>query len=67
MGWHDRAGAPLLTCRECGRPLGGDPDDEPIGDASGPLCGECVRVREFEADLAYFDASDGSLDGAVDP
>ena len=30
------------------------------------LCGECVRVRAFEPDLIFLDASDGSLDGDVD-
>lgn len=57
---------PELSCQRCARPLGDDPDDDPAGDALGPLCGECVRVREFEVDLMYLDARDGSLDGEVE-
>jgi hypothetical protein len=66
MGGNGAPEEQILSCRECGRPLGGDPDDEPTEDALGPLCGECVRVREFESDLMYLDASDGSLDGDID-
>lgn len=57
---------PMLHCLRCARPLGDEPEDDPIGDALGPLCGECVRVREFEADLMYLDSSDESLDGEIE-
>jgi hypothetical protein len=37
-----------LLCSRCGRPLDGiDPDEEPAGWDGQPLCGECVREREF--------------------
>ena len=66
MSGSDGTQDPNPGCRECGRPLGDDPDDELIGDAFGPLCGECVRVREFESDLMFLDSSDGSLDDEID-
>jgi hypothetical protein len=70
MGWTGRPDDPgleqVLLCERCGRPLGDDPDDDPAGDPLGPLCGECARVRDFEADVMYLDASDGSLDGEVE-
>lgn len=57
---------PVLACIRCGRELAGDPDDEPSGDAGQPLCGECRRTRDFEADLQWADARDGSLDGTIE-
>lgn len=54
-----------MRCERCGCRLLDDPDD-PIGGAMGPLCGECVRERDFEADTSYLDARDGSLDGIVE-
>ena len=37
-----------LLCSRCGRRLDGfDPDEEPVGWDGQPLCGECVREREF--------------------
>ena len=38
-----------LACATRGRPLGGDPEDEPAGDADLPICGECNRERNFAA------------------
>ena len=38
-----------LECATCGRTLGQDPEDEPEGDAGMPICGECNRMRNFEA------------------
>ncbi len=40
---------PVLTCASCGRPLKGDDEDEPEGDAGQPICGECNRARNFDA------------------
>jgi hypothetical protein len=57
----------VLDCHRCGAPLLGDPDDEPHGGAHGlPLCGECSRNRNEEADLAMMDMRDGDLDGIID-
>ncbi len=58
--------ASVLRCGQCGDALDGDPDDDLIGDMLGPLCGECARIRDFEADLEQMDAADGSIDGLVD-
>jgi hypothetical protein len=41
--------ARLLVCVGCGRPLGGDPEDDPVGESGMPLCGECNRARNFDA------------------
>jgi hypothetical protein len=58
---------PMIACEECGRELAGDPDDDPTGAAAGrPMCGECYRSREFEADVAMLDAQDGELDAQID-
>lgn len=57
----------LLACHQCGAPLGDDIDDDASGGSHGqPICGECDRNRNLEADLAALDARDGSLDGAID-
>lgn len=37
-----------LSCLTCGNPLGLDAEDEPTGDAGGPICGECNRARNFD-------------------
>lgn len=42
---------PTFVCATCGLPLDGDPDDDPTGDAGQPICGECDRARNFDADL----------------
>ena len=56
-----------LFCHRCGVQLLGDPDDAPDGGVDGlPLCGECVRNRDEEADLAMMDLRDGELDGIID-
>ena len=56
-----------MVCHECGEPLGDDPDDDPVGGSGGmPICGECDRNRNMEADLGALDALDGSLDGIID-
>jgi hypothetical protein len=57
---------PVLPCQRCAPPLGDDPHDDPVGDPLGPLCGECARVRDFEADLMFLDDQDGSLDGEAE-
>ena len=37
-----------LLCSRCGRAVDGvDPDEEPISWDGQPLCGECVRERDF--------------------
>jgi hypothetical protein len=54
-------------CHRCGTPLLGDSDDEPDGGVDGlPLCGECARNRDEEADFAMMDMRDGELDGIID-
>jgi hypothetical protein len=54
-------------CHRCGSPLLGDPDDEPDGGADGlPMCGECSRNRDEEADFAMMDMRDGELDGIIE-
>lgn len=36
------------VCATCGRPLTGlDPDEDEVGDAGLPICGECARERDF--------------------
>ena len=52
-----------LACASCGRLLLGHPEVDPIGDPIGPLCGECVRERNFAAveELALFGDDDGGL------
>jgi hypothetical protein len=58
---------PDLACHRCGTPLLGDPDDAPHGGVDGlPLCGECARNRDEEADFAMMDMRDGELDGIID-
>ena len=55
------------VCERCATPLGDDPDDDPAGAPGGtPLCGECGRNRDMEADLSMLDAQDGSIDGMID-
>jgi hypothetical protein len=57
----------IPACSRCGRPLLGDPEDDPFGAADGgPICGECSRERNFEAEYAYLDQRDGSLDGTIE-
>ena len=46
-------------CAVCGLELVGDPDEDPIGPAGQPMCGNCVRSREEFA----LDIEDGELDG----
>lgn len=49
-----------LRCGSCGRPLAGDPDDEPDGGGHGqPICGACNRARNFDALLVELDAANG--------
>jgi hypothetical protein len=61
---HDHA---ILHCSRCGRPLLGDPEDDPFGGPGGlPICGECSRERDFEADHAFMDQRDGRLDGIIE-
>ena len=45
----DRTTGSDEDCATCGLPLGGDPDDEPAGDAGLPICGDCNRNRNFAA------------------
>jgi hypothetical protein len=50
---HEReAGSSWASdCLTCGAALGMDPDDDPYGDAGGPICGECDRARNFDVIL----------------
>jgi hypothetical protein len=61
----DRADAPEVVaqrrCATCGRALGGDPDDQPTGDAGAPICGECDRQRNFDV----LDLADGRFDDRI--
>ena len=52
-----------VRCATCGRALGGDPEDDPTGDAGQPICGECKRDREREDDFVLIDLLDGAFDG----
>lgn len=57
----------LELCHRCAAPLEGDPDDDPTGGPAGlPLCGECVRNRDFAADVEAIDGTDGGLGGSFD-
>lgn len=58
--------AAILYCGQCGDALGDDLDDDPMGDRVGPLCGECARTRDFEAELESMDSADGSIDSDMD-
>lgn len=64
MGWSMDVPAfdeaPVL-CVACGRVLDGDPDEDPIGDAGQPICGECARERDF----FVMDIADDDLDGRI--
>jgi hypothetical protein len=55
---------PPLICGGCGRPLLGDPEDDPAGENGLPLCGDCNRARNFDADWEY---ASFVLDGEGDP
>ena len=46
---------PALACAACGRLLIDDPEDDPVGESGLPLCGECNRARNFDADLEVLD------------
>jgi hypothetical protein len=47
-----------LRCTTCGALLEGDPDEVPTGDAGRPICGECERSRNFDADVQLMDEED---------
>jgi hypothetical protein len=51
-------------CSACGRPLDGDPEESE--EAGLPICAECERARNFDADMEMWDAADGRLDGHWD-
>ncbi len=53
----------ILFCASCASPLTGDPDEDPSGDAGLPICGNCVRERDF----FVMDIADGVEDGNLDP
>jgi hypothetical protein len=65
IGWE---GTPpvdgmTLRCATCGRVLDGDSDEDPIGDAGRPICGECERERDFFVmDIAADGVEDGNFD-----
>jgi hypothetical protein len=54
--------APFI-CAACGRPLLGDPEDDPAGESGLPLCGECDRARNFDALLEAESLEESTLDG----
>lgn len=41
---------PALECTLCGRPLGGNTDDQPDW-PTGPMCGDCYQARELDNDI----------------
>lgn len=42
---------PIPPCATCGTPLLGiDPEDGPDGDAGPPICGECNRAGNIDAE-----------------
>jgi hypothetical protein len=47
-----------LRCATCGALLDDDPDEDPTGDRGQPICGECERSRNFDADLPVMDEED---------
>jgi hypothetical protein len=50
-------------CVICGRPLAGDPEDDPNGGGpERPICSECTRARNFDDLLWQMDAADGELE-----
>jgi hypothetical protein len=51
----------LLRCQACGRALGGDPEDDPMGENGQPLCGECNRARNFDVELEELSEDDDNL------
>jgi hypothetical protein len=56
-----------VGCVICGRPLTGDPEDDPDGKGpEQPICGECTRARNFDDLLFQMDAADGELDGEIE-
>lgn len=55
----------MMFCATCGRPLDGDLEDEPFGDAGRPICGECNRARNFDV-IAEFELVDEQDDELVD-
>ena len=58
VGERSSAAAPVHACATCGAILDGDPDEHPTGDAGRPICGECERSRNFDADLQLMDEED---------
>lgn len=52
--------AAVYACATCGAILDGDPDEDPTGDAGRPICGECERSRNFDADLQLMQGDDRS-------
>jgi hypothetical protein len=64
-GLDDHEPIPLHACSRCRRLLQDDPDDDQVGAPGGaPMCGECARERDFEADRAWLDQQDGDIDGS---
>jgi len=46
------------ACGVCQQPLSGHPDDDPDHPA-GPLCGACVRAREFDETVWELELANG--------
>lgn len=57
----EQAPAEPLTCATCGTELDGDRDEDPVGDAGLPICGECERANHF----TVLDSMDGEMDGRI--
>jgi hypothetical protein len=57
VGEHSSA-ALAYACATCGVILDGDPDEDPTGDAGRPICGECERSHNFDAELQLMDEKD---------
>ena len=60
MAWASARARPrwCTRARPAARILDGDPDEDPTGDAGRPICGECERSRNFDADLQLMDEED---------
>ena len=58
VGERPSAGGLTYACATCGSLLDGDPDEDQTGDAGRPICGECDRSRNFDADLQLMEEND---------
>ncbi len=50
-----------MSCTVCGLVI--EDDEDAVVDGGPPMCGECVRARNFDELLWEADANDADLDG----